>query len=482
MKVIKRDEIHEKMRNGDCTISALMKYIEDDISLCTEERIYIDSNISEENSAKLRESLSINPMFSEIALESTVDNKDDFSDYFQTASRAYMICLSNDIANDHKYLGEVFGVGNDESGYYYVLIANNRFAEFCDVRDFNKIGLIVTTGIFRAIENKQIILEGYDFVGAYINGTWEFRRCNKHLSYMTCSTFGMVTNLFSRNEGLFEASKMLEKYAIIIGSGSVGSLIAMQLARAGVGKFILIDCDVLKLHNVCRHQLGFRDLGRYKTAALKDAILNINPLAEVTTFNGYLQDAPLDMFDLDKNGMMIGTADNRAGNALANDLAEHLGIPFVATGCWTRAAAGEVFYWCPNSNMPTYREAYSELISDERPDVHNNYFGDEEERETLNFEPGTSVDIEFVTNIAIKVCLDLLNQNKTGYTTRVLDYLTNSTLICNTNNPAIGGEMVTMFPHPLFISHTIRMTKKGATNDEYGTNDNSTKKMGTDQC
>lgn len=254
---------------------------------------------------------------------------------------------------------------------------------------------------------------------------------------------------------------MLEKYAIIIGAGSVGSLIALQLARAGVCKFILIDGDILKLHNICRHQLGFKDLGRYKTSALKDAILNINPLAEVTTFNGYLQDAPLSLFDLDDNGIIVGTADNRCGNAVANDFAEHLHIPFVATGCWTRAAAGEVFYWKPESDLPTYREAFAELISDERPDAHGNYFGDETEEATLNFEPGTSVDIGFVTNVALKVCLDLLNLKSAGYTQRVLDYLTNCTLVCNSNNPAIGGENVTMFPHPLFISHTIRMRKEG---------------------
>ncbi|MFR4022264.1 MAG: hypothetical protein ACLTZI_04175 [[Eubacterium] siraeum] len=82
------------------------------------------------------------------------------------------------------------------------------------------------------------------------------------------------------------------------------------------------------------------------------------------------------------------------------------------------------------------------------------------------------MDIEFVTNIAIKVCLDLLNQNQLGYTPRVLNYLTNSTLICNTNNPSIGGETVTMFPHPLFISHTIRMNKKEKTNDERSATDN----------
>lgn len=467
MKVFSRHELHDKIQKENWAAADLLHYIETGISPGNEDTSAVDFIASAKAISELKDTLSLNPATAEIAADSSADNEEDFSDFFARNSKAYMLCISAEIANDAEYLGEIFGVGNDESGYYYALVANKQFNESCDTADFNKVGLIVTPKILSAVKDKRIRFEDYDFVGACIAGAWEFVRCNNYLSLMNCSTFELVANLFSRNEGLFEAREMLEKYAVIIGAGSVGSLIAMQLARAGVKKFILIDGDILKLHNVCRHQLGFRDLGRYKTAALKDAILNINPFAEVITFNGYLQDAPLDIFDLSKKGIMIGTADNRAGNALANDLANHLGIPFVATGCWTRAAAGEVFYWRPSSNLPTYREAYSDLISEERPEAHNNYFGDEEERETLNFEPGTAVDIEFVTNIAIKICLDLLNQNQSGYTPRVLDYLTNSTLICNTNNPSIGGETVTMFPHPLFISHTIRMNKKGTSNDKH---------------
>lgn len=480
MKVITRGELHDKIRNDGYAVTDLMNYIEIGVSTGPEATVSIDLIDSEKVMSEIKDTLSLHPAIAEIDSDSSADTEEDFSDFFMTTSKAYMLCISDEIANASEYFGEIFGVGNDESGYYYALVANKQFNECCDIAGFNKVGLIVTPKILNSVKDKRIHFEGYDFIGACVEGAWEFVRCNDRLSFMNCSTFGLVTNLFSRNEGLFEASEMLEKYAIIIGAGSVGSLIAMQLARAGVKKFILIDGDVLKLHNVCRHQLGFRDLGRYKTAALKDAIMNINPLAEVITFNGYLQDAPLDIFDLDKNGMMIGTADNRAGNALANDFAEHLGIPFVATGCWTRAAAGEVFYWRPDSNLPTYREAYYDLISEDRPEAHNNYFGDEEERETLNFEPGTSVDIEFVTNIAIKVCLDLLNQNQLGYTPRVLNYLTNSTLICNTNNPSIGGETVTMFPHPLFISHTIRMNKKEKTNDERSATDNGVENVGAD--
>lgn len=403
---------------------------------------------------------------------------EDFFDFFSKNNTSFLIHVVENVAEDTNYLGEVFGVGDDTSGYYYLLSKNENFEEICEQKDFNRIGLIVPSEVLINILDGRMELQGYDFCGAYIDGQWQFYRCNDRMSFMTFSTFGLITNLFSRNKGLFESCEMLDKYAIIIGCGSVGSHVALQLARAGVRKFIIIDGDVLKLHNVCRHQLGFRDLGRYKTSALKDAILNINPLAEVVCFNGYLQDAPMEIFNLNQNGIMVGTADNRGGNAFANDLALYLGIPFVAIGCWARAAAGEVFYWKPNSDMPTYREAYRDLISEERPEEHNNYFGDEAEQALLNFEPGTSIDIEFVSNIGIKVCLDLINANSNNYTVRVVNYLTNITLICNTNNPLIGGESVTMFPHPLFISNTVHMRKKVDNNDRHVANSGSNETMG----
>ncbi|WP_158236215.1 E2/UBC family protein [Geobacillus sp. WSUCF-018B] len=46
------------------------------------------------------------------------------------------------------------------------------------------------------------------------------------------------------------------KHIAVIGLGAVGSRITMELARAGVSKFTLIDDDVLDIDNVFRHELG----------------------------------------------------------------------------------------------------------------------------------------------------------------------------------------------------------------------------------
>lgn len=391
----------------------------------------------------------------------TDDCEDIACHFFENTRRALLLQASEEIVRDTAYLGEVFGIGREETGRYYLLEKNEDCVLRSPHKEFSSVGIIVPEAAYRQIViDGAVELKGYDFLGAYTGGEWMFHRLDAERTYMTMMTFGLVTKLFSRNTGLLESEAMLAKTAVIVGCGSVGSLIALELARAGVGKFLLVDGDTLEIHNICRHQLGFRDLGRFKTDAVMDAIHNINPRADVRTFHGILQDMPSEMLDNPGEAVIVGTGDNRESSAAANDLAAVLRQPFVSTGCWSRAHAGEVFYWRPDSGLPLYREAFNSLITDERPQSHRMYFGDEADQETLNFEPGISGDIAFVTLIAIKLILDLMNKDRTDYTVRVLNYLTNYTLVCNTNETAVGGENAAIFPHPLFISSTIHMKSR----------------------
>lgn len=59
---------------------------------------------------------------------------------------------------------------------------------------------------------------------------------------------------------------------VVIGCGSVGAPVALQLAGAGVGKLILIDPEVLKWANVGRHPLGAGGVGKSKAETLAEMI------------------------------------------------------------------------------------------------------------------------------------------------------------------------------------------------------------------
>lgn len=71
----------------------------------------------------------------------------------------------------------------------------------------------------------------------------------------------------------------------IVGCGSVGSKVAISLARSGVSAFRLIDGDVFMPGNVVRNGLDLRASGVGKVEAVRQAILEVNPSADVKVDN-----------------------------------------------------------------------------------------------------------------------------------------------------------------------------------------------------
>ena len=63
----------------------------------------------------------------------------------------------------------------------------------------------------------------------------------------------------------------------VCGLGGLGSNIAVALARAGVGRLILCDFDRVDITNLHRQQYRANQIGRYKTEALAESLLEIAP-------------------------------------------------------------------------------------------------------------------------------------------------------------------------------------------------------------
>lgn len=71
----------------------------------------------------------------------------------------------------------------------------------------------------------------------------------------------------------------------LVGCGSVGSKVAISLSRSGVSTFRLVDGDVFMPGNVVRNGLDLRASGVGKVEALRQAILEVNPGADVKVDN-----------------------------------------------------------------------------------------------------------------------------------------------------------------------------------------------------
>ena len=84
-------------------------------------------------------------------------------------------------------------------------------------------------------------------------------------------------------EVTLEGQKRIKAASILcIGTGGLGSPIALYLAAAGIGRLGLIDFDVVDFSNLQRQILhGTDDVGRKKLNSAKDRIKTVNPNVQV---------------------------------------------------------------------------------------------------------------------------------------------------------------------------------------------------------
>lgn len=105
-------------------------------------------------------------------------------------------------------------------------------------------------------------------------------------------------NEFSRTELLIgpeNLKKLADSTIAVFGIGGVGSHCVEALARSGIGHLILIDHDTVSLTNINRQSIaGHSTIGRPKTQVMKERIADINPAAQVDTFETFVLPDNLD--------------------------------------------------------------------------------------------------------------------------------------------------------------------------------------------
>lgn len=136
----------------------------------------------------------------------------------------------------------------------------------------------------------------------------------------------------------------------IVGLGSGGSFVAVSLAMSGVGRFILIDNDVLEPPNIVRHAADRRYLGQPKVEAVADLIRQRNPAAEVRTVVGRIEDH-LDL--LAEMDVVVAGIDSEGPKYTINQAAMEHGRVVVYAGVYERGEGGDVAIIYPDEG-PCY--------------------------------------------------------------------------------------------------------------------------------
>lgn len=138
-------------------------------------------------------------------------------------------------------------------------------------------------------------------------------------------------------------SKFSAATVAVCGLGGLGSNIAIALARAGVGKLILIDFDRVDITNLHRQQYKASQIGKFKTEALAENLLEIAPYLKIETVTQRVTEE--NVTELLKDAAVICEAfdDARAKAMLVNGVLEHL------PHCCLVAASGMAGMGTPNA-------------------------------------------------------------------------------------------------------------------------------------
>jgi molybdopterin/thiamine biosynthesis adenylyltransferase len=229
------------------------------------------------------------------------------------------------------------------------------------------------------------------------------------------------SELYSRSKGLLETDLLETKHVLIIGLGSFGSFIAVELAKAGIGKFTLIDFDRIEPSNIARHVCGIADLGRLKVHALRDIILQKNPYAIIKT-GAYDINEHLDKLEsaMKTADIVICTTDNNRSRFNINDHSISLDKIVLYGRAITRAEGGDVFrmkgksgpcYCCLIGDDGKIKYNADEEISSSRQTGDLPAYVSQQDRDAM-IQPGLSSDILPMCNLMVKLALIELSEVK----------------------------------------------------------------------
>ncbi len=157
--------------------------------------------------------------------------------------------------------------------------------------------------------------------------------------------------------GLDGQKKLKAASALIIGTGGLGSPVALYLAAAGVGRIGLVDYDVVDSSNLQRQVIhGTSAVGKLKVESAKSRLLDLNPLIQVDAYNEPFTSANAMQIAKDYDVLIDGT-DNFPTRYLTNDVSVFLGKPNVYGSIYRFDGQASVFF---AKEGPCYRCLFPE--------------------------------------------------------------------------------------------------------------------------
>jgi molybdopterin/thiamine biosynthesis adenylyltransferase/rhodanese-related sulfurtransferase len=157
--------------------------------------------------------------------------------------------------------------------------------------------------------------------------------------------------------GMEGQQKLKAASVLVIGSGGLGSPVALYLAAAGVGRIGLVDYDVVDFSNLQRQIIhGESRLGDLKVESARDRMLDLNPEIQVDVYNEMITSE--NAFRIaEPYDIIVDGTDNFPTRYLVNDLCVLTGKPNVYGSIFRFDGQASVFY---AEEGPCYRCLFPE--------------------------------------------------------------------------------------------------------------------------
>ena len=175
-----------------------------------------------------------------------------------------------------------------------------------------------------------------------------------------------MTDIFQRVTSSYDLNRMRRSRVISVGCGGARSFLE-DMARSGVGEFVLIDPDIVQEPNIGTQQVYMSDLGKPKVDCIAERLKQINPDARVTAcqkaigeiddsrfaslispmlFSGGQTDTSEDV-PAPRITLLCGMTDNFYAQARSHRLSLQFGLPSLCCQLYRLGQAGEITYTYP---------------------------------------------------------------------------------------------------------------------------------------
>lgn len=214
--------------------------------------------------------------------------------------------------------------------------------------------------------------------------------------------------LESRRIGV--GGNLAESRVLLVGAGSLGSMVGLLLAQAGVGHFVVLDNDRLDAANLSRHACGLDDLGRSKAQAVAQLLTRRAVWAAARDLDLLaLSEDELDRL-VGSVDLVVATTDSPAAQFTANESCVRAGRLGLFAGAYERAAGGEIIAYRPGAGPCLFCavgfrvEVAPEVAPRERRQAYQ-----DAQQHRMVAEPGLGVDVSFLASATAAIALSLLD-------------------------------------------------------------------------